>query len=263
MTSRFGDAPGGSKWNLSYEVDFAAAPTQALNIDGVYAIGGRNWTVENSANTFVGHPGMRIVNGTGLYLPSESDPAMQYWPQFRGEPMIGAALDGDLENDTPMMCQVHMGPNSLQGCELYFGFEYPSPLTMNVGIRLNIDGNDTVFNGWGMWNMLSPTYRDVIHNSTKRVVGNNIGQLKCPLGVLPGGPLWMLSGIDADGDWLIPERLATLFKYHWIYYEDPGGDVTRATTDPRNWRFFLSCHFAAVHQTYEQVVRKIAVYRFG
>jgi hypothetical protein len=51
------------QWNLLYEVDFAAQPSQVLAPDGAYVIHGLSWMKANTAGEL---ENTRIVNGTGL-----------------------------------------------------------------------------------------------------------------------------------------------------------------------------------------------------
>jgi hypothetical protein len=51
------------QWNLLYEVDFAAQPSQVLAPDGAYVINGLSCTKANTAGEL---ENTRIVNGTGL-----------------------------------------------------------------------------------------------------------------------------------------------------------------------------------------------------
>lgn len=55
----------GADWTTVFDLDFAAQPNQALNPDGVYVIGGFNWTKFNSANEAAA---TNIVAGSGLQI---------------------------------------------------------------------------------------------------------------------------------------------------------------------------------------------------
>jgi len=61
------NSPATSGWTLALDIDFTAQPSQPLNPDGVYTIGGLPWTKINSAQDADGSP-MTLTNGLGLVV---------------------------------------------------------------------------------------------------------------------------------------------------------------------------------------------------
>jgi hypothetical protein len=244
-------------WQTMWNIDFTTQPNQALNVDGVYSIGGRNWSVENSANTYAGSAGMRIINGTGLALPCQAA-AGNYWPQYRLAPMIGTLIDALITQNAPVILSIEQGASVGWGHELFFGAEYPStPNRTNIGMRLGTASGTSVFQTWGCWKNNTATYANTISSISKVYANNNIAQMIFRSGLSNFATFDATSGISADGDWNDPQNLAILQTINWIdYTTTPGLPVTKVITDIRTWNFFLANHAGSLGAGYEQVVRK-------
>ena len=262
MSSRFGDSGGAANWKVSYEVDFAAQPDQLLNADGVYAIAGRNWTVENSANKHAGATGMRITNGIGLRLPSESNPATQIWQTYRLEPMIGTALPiAESDAHKPWIAMIHAGTSVGWGSILYAGVEYPavSP-RWNTFVELSIDTGATAWNAWSCRSYRGDATLTNLESSTARILtGNDIAQLEWPFGAGPWRNMITRFGVFANGDWLTPMSNAEMLQANCSQSLTRNGTAIPSKTlmSPANWRFFLTTHFCSVGAGYETIVKKV------
>lgn len=200
------------QWRELMSIDFAAQPNQAFGADGAYVIGGLDFTVANLANARADSGGMRIVNGSGLYIPFPIAGVVSEtrYPNQHDTCLLRWQLPAAVAMGVPVI-MVHRSANVTASVAHYWGgFAYPGTVNRNlvaVARRKSVD--DSTVQAWSGNSTYQGTMTTFAANMTGWVLTSDVLGVWLPDGLSSKLPCTYRGGRDADGAFANP-RTATV-----------------------------------------------------